>query len=71
LAENQSEGIIGRRFKPKIVFKENEMQTLFDKAEPPVQQVIEKILIDELDQFHNFSYASHSKTMKRRANTKE
>ena len=50
--------IIGTRFKPQIVFKEQDMQKLFENADQPVQQVIEKILLDDLDQISNFGYGS-------------
>ena len=41
-----------------VFFKEEDMQLLFEKAEPPVQQVIEKILLDDLDRYQGFTYTA-------------
>ena len=55
---NNENMIIGTRFRPQIVFKEQDMQKLYENADQPVQQVIEKILLDDLDQISNFGYGS-------------
>ena len=41
------------------------MQKLYENADQPVQQVIEKILLDDLDQISNFGYGSSSAQKKR------
>lgn len=49
---------VGRRFKPKLVFREPEMQSLYDRADPPIQQLVERILLDESDGFHGYLHAA-------------
>ena len=43
------------------------MQTLFERAEQPVQEVIERILLDDLDLLQNFGYAPSSYQKRERA----
>lgn len=53
--------VVGTKFKPRIVFKESDLQHLFDSAEQPVQQMISKVLLDDIDLYDGYGYQSQVK----------